>query len=101
MENQPMFLYRISYYYYSLLGFLATTAIALPVSFFTGGFKQTIDKDLLTPVIHPFLRKAPKKPEEDQENTKELETLGKKGLAPKTLSEAVDNNKVEEKNIEK
>lgn len=98
-----MFLFRISYYYYSLLGFLATTAVAIPLSFFTGGFHQTIDKDLLTPLIYPFLKKVPKKPEEDQENTKELETLGNKGLAPKTLSEAVDkdNNKAEEKKIEK
>lgn len=70
----PMYLYRISYYYYSFTGLLVMTFIAFPVSIFTGGLKQKVDRKLLSPFIHGLLSKHPKI-SDDYENAKELEQL--------------------------
>ena len=55
-REQPFFLYRMSYLWYTLVGFLITILIGLLVSWFTGPSKYSCaDKRLFTPVVHCFL----------------------------------------------
>lgn len=54
-ENLPIYPYRISSYYYTLVGAIITALIAIPVSLKTGGRKQVVDRDLLSPVIYRFI----------------------------------------------
>lgn len=54
-------LYRVSYYYYTLLGAGIVVVVGLAVSFLTGPQDpRTMNRDLLSPAIHGFL---PLKPE--------------------------------------
>ncbi|XP_036147769.1 sodium-coupled monocarboxylate transporter 1 isoform X2 [Monomorium pharaonis] len=56
VREQPFFLYRMSYLWYTLVGFLITILIGLLVSWFTGPSKYSCaDKRLFTPVVHCFL----------------------------------------------
>lgn len=88
-----MFLYRLSYYYYSVVGFLITTIVAIPISLLTGGAKQVIDKNLLSPIVRPFLSTRSNSTT-DVDNSKELDTLGNKGQAPRTLNDVyIDQQK--------
>ncbi|XP_011136582.2 sodium-coupled monocarboxylate transporter 1-like [Harpegnathos saltator] len=57
VREQPFFLYRMSYLWYTWVGFLTTILMGLVVSWFTGLYKYNCtDKRLFTPVIHGFLR---------------------------------------------
>ncbi|GLH11437.1 Uncharacterized protein GBIM_16214, partial [Gryllus bimaculatus] len=50
-------LYRVSYLWYTLLGVVVSTAVALPVSFLTGANRpQDVDARLLSPVVRRFFR---------------------------------------------
>ncbi|RLU19285.1 hypothetical protein DMN91_007842 [Ooceraea biroi] len=56
VREQPFFLYRMSYLWYTWVGFLTTILVGLLVSWFTGPSKYNrTDKRLFTPVIHGFL----------------------------------------------
>ncbi|XP_014485470.1 PREDICTED: sodium-coupled monocarboxylate transporter 1-like [Dinoponera quadriceps] len=57
VREQPFFLYRMSYLWYTWVGFLTTILVGLVVSWFTGPHKYSYaDKRLFTPVIHGLLR---------------------------------------------
>lgn len=57
-------LYRLSYYYYTLIGALIVVVVGVAVSFLTGPQDpRTVNQSLLSPAIHGFLPK-PAKPEE-------------------------------------
>lgn len=61
MDDLPFFMYRISYMYYTLVGFLIALLLGLLVSYLTGGNDgKHLDKSLFSPVIHRFM-KEPKK----------------------------------------
>ncbi|XP_030757152.1 sodium-coupled monocarboxylate transporter 2-like isoform X2 [Sitophilus oryzae] len=53
----PFFLYRISYMYYTAIGAFLAIILGLVVSYLTGFNKEKeISRDLLSPVIHRFLK---------------------------------------------
>lgn len=55
-EDPPFFMYRISYMYYTLVGFSVVLIVGNFVSYLTGGNKnKKLHKSLFTPVIHKFL----------------------------------------------
>lgn len=55
-REQPFFLYRMSYLWYTWVGFLITILVGLLVSWFTGPSKYSrADKKLFTPIIHGLL----------------------------------------------
>ncbi|CAG5104220.1 Similar to Slc5a6: Sodium-dependent multivitamin transporter (Rattus norvegicus) [Cotesia congregata] len=68
----PFILYRISYLWYTFIGFLSTVIVGVIVSGFTGGNKcKYEDKKLYTPIVHWLLfRNNPSKP-----NDRELDTM--------------------------
>lgn len=56
-REQPFFLYRMSYLWYTWIGFLTAIFTGLLVSWITGVNKRRPgDEKLYTPVIHGFLR---------------------------------------------
>lgn len=57
-REAPFFLYRMSYLWYTWVGFLVAIIVGLLVSLVTGPNKYRVeDKKLYSPVIHRFLRK--------------------------------------------
>lgn len=45
-------MYRITHYYYSIIGAMLVLIVGIPVSLITGrGQKQKVDKSLLSPVV--------------------------------------------------
>ncbi|XP_011307182.1 sodium-coupled monocarboxylate transporter 1 [Fopius arisanus] len=53
---EPFFLYRLSYLWYTWIGFLTAILVGLFVSWLTGTNKyQQADKKLYTPIVHRFL----------------------------------------------
>ncbi|XP_011685074.1 PREDICTED: sodium-coupled monocarboxylate transporter 1-like isoform X1 [Wasmannia auropunctata] len=59
VREQPFFLYRMSYLWYTWVGFLITILVGLLVSWFTGPSKYSrADKRLFTPIIHGLLRSS-------------------------------------------
>ncbi|XP_024946270.1 sodium-coupled monocarboxylate transporter 1 [Cephus cinctus] len=56
VKEQPFFLYRMSYLWYTWVGFLTAIVVGLVVSWITGPNKyKPEDKKLYTPVIHKML----------------------------------------------
>lgn len=54
---EPTFvLYRLSYMYYTALGCLTAIVVGVIVSYLSGRNKHKIHRDLLSPVIHRFLK---------------------------------------------
>lgn len=54
-------LYRLSYYYYTMIGAMVVVLVGFVVSVLTGpNDPKTMNKDLLSPAIHGFLPKADK-----------------------------------------
>ncbi|XP_044268114.1 sodium-coupled monocarboxylate transporter 1-like [Tribolium madens] len=53
--ESPFVLYRLSYMYYTLVGAVTTIVVGFVVSVLTGG-NTHINRDLLSPVIYPFLK---------------------------------------------
>lgn len=49
--NEVFWLFRISFMYYSVIGFLVTLIVSQIVSLLTGGASQKIDESLLTPLF--------------------------------------------------
>lgn len=58
---EPFFLYRISYYYYSLLGSSMVFIIGLPISYFTRKHEKPVNRALISPIIHWMLPKKESK----------------------------------------
>ncbi|KAF7285221.1 hypothetical protein GWI33_011544 [Rhynchophorus ferrugineus] len=55
--ERPFWLYQMSYMYYTAVGALAAIVLGIIVSYFTGyNRKKKISKDLLSPVVHRFLK---------------------------------------------
>ncbi|KAJ4443728.1 hypothetical protein ANN_05505 [Periplaneta americana] len=55
-RQEPLYMYRISYMWYTLIGVVTAITVGLVVSFLTQPNRpQDVNTDLLTPVIHRFL----------------------------------------------
>jgi hypothetical protein len=55
-RNEPMYIYRISYTFYTMIGVATAIIVGLVVSFLTKPNNlEDVDSDLITPVIHRFL----------------------------------------------
>lgn len=65
VPEPPFLLYRLSYMYYTGLGAVVAIAVGLVVSWATGCNKNKPHKDLISPVVQPFvnLDNAKKPPE--------------------------------------
>lgn len=72
-----LFPYKLSFFYYGLLGFLSTSLVAIPVSLCTGGRQQHVNKDLLCPLIHSLVDKKYQQEKQEAQNEKELMQLNK------------------------
>ncbi|XP_076662885.1 sodium-coupled monocarboxylate transporter 2 [Andrena cerasifolii] len=73
IREQPFFLYRMSYLWYTWVGFLTAILIGLVVSWITGANKRKPgDENLYTPVIRGLLRT---KVNAEQQESAELEKL--------------------------
>ncbi|XP_055599025.1 sodium-coupled monocarboxylate transporter 1-like [Uranotaenia lowii] len=77
-EHELPYLARISFMYYSLIGFIIFLIVAYPVSLATGNGEQQVDQRLLT----PFARQRRRNKTEDNtrhhlSNNIKLESLGK------------------------
>ncbi|KYN10745.1 Sodium-coupled monocarboxylate transporter 1 [Trachymyrmex cornetzi] len=77
VREQPFFLYRMSYLWYTWVGFLITILVGLLVSWFTGPSKYSrADKRLFTPIIHGFLRsRDPQKNEAELKMTNDVNDI--------------------------
>ncbi|XP_076224195.1 sodium-coupled monocarboxylate transporter 2 isoform X2 [Nomia melanderi] len=75
IREQPFFLYRMSYLWYTWVGFITAILVGLLVSWLTGLNKRKPgDEKLYTPVIRGFLRS--KTVAVDQQDNAELEKIG-------------------------
>jgi hypothetical protein len=55
-REEPLYIYRISYMWYALIGVVTAITVGMVVSFLTKpNSVGDVDSDLLTPVIHRFL----------------------------------------------
>jgi hypothetical protein len=55
-RNEPMYIYRISYTLYTMIGVATAIVVGLVVSFLTKPNNlEDVDSDLITPVMHRFL----------------------------------------------
>jgi hypothetical protein len=55
-REEPLYIYRISYMWYTLIGVATAITVGMVVSFLTNPNRaEDVDSDLLTPVIHRFL----------------------------------------------
>ncbi|KAK5642168.1 hypothetical protein RI129_008335 [Pyrocoelia pectoralis] len=55
--EQPFLLYKISFWFYTLIGCVLTIISGLVISYFTRHDKSPVPKELLSPVVYPFLRR--------------------------------------------
>lgn len=76
IKEQPFFLYRMSYLWYTWVGFLTAILVGLLVSWITGLNKcKPGDEKLYTPVIRSFLRDSTIITKQEQETVVELEKM--------------------------
>lgn len=55
----PPFIYRITHYYYGMMGCLLVLLIGIPVSYMTrSGKEKPVSKDLISPAMHWALDKT-------------------------------------------
>lgn len=52
----PFVLYRLSYMYYTAVGCLTAIIVGIIVSYLSGRNQHKVHRDLLSPVIHRFLK---------------------------------------------
>lgn len=57
-SGEIFWLFRISFYYYAVIGFLTVIIVSYPVSLLTGGFDNELDESLLTPLFRSKRYKA-------------------------------------------
>jgi hypothetical protein len=75
-RNEPMYIYRISYTLYTMIGMATAIIVGLAVSFLTKPNRlEDVDSDLITPVIHRFL----------PSRTKHIELQASKQVSKKAL----------------
>lgn len=58
--SQPFFLYRISRYYYAIMGMLITMIIGYIISLFTKDEEKPLRLDLVSPLVHFLIPKSKK-----------------------------------------
>ncbi|KAL1517792.1 hypothetical protein ABEB36_001516 [Hypothenemus hampei] len=56
-EFQPLFLFRLSFYWYTLIGAVITITLGLMISYITGNGQKPVDKKLVSPVVRFLLEK--------------------------------------------
>lgn len=56
-DNDIMFVYRITYYFYPLFGFVTVFLIGIPISWLTNNNDPPVDKKLISPIMHFILPK--------------------------------------------
>jgi hypothetical protein len=55
-REEPLYIYRISYMWYTLIGVITAITVGMVVSFLTNpNSAEDVNSDLLTQVIHRFL----------------------------------------------
>lgn len=55
-EEEPLWIYKVSFYYYAFMGTMAVIIIALPISWLTkDSEKVPTNPDLYSPLVHRFL----------------------------------------------
>lgn len=59
-DSEPFFLYRITFYYYTLIGVLVVFIVGLPVSWFTKKSTDKVDQDLISPAFQWLIPKEKK-----------------------------------------
>ncbi|XP_017769090.1 PREDICTED: sodium-coupled monocarboxylate transporter 2-like [Nicrophorus vespilloides] len=64
--DEVFFMYRISYYYYSMIGAIVSLLVGSLVTYFTKNQEAPVRKELLSPIIYRFLK------DEDQYFTVEM-----------------------------
>lgn len=69
-NTKVLWLFRLSFMYYSLLGTLVVYLVGLPVSYFTSSEEDLceLDERLLTPVMRPSLRRRKAKVQQEKRN---------------------------------
>lgn len=60
MPSQPFVLYRISRYYYSIMGTTITMLVGYVISLFTKDDKGFLRLDLVSPLVYAFIPKEKK-----------------------------------------
>ncbi|XP_076643027.1 sodium-coupled monocarboxylate transporter 2 [Halictus rubicundus] len=76
IREQPFLLYRMSYLWYTWVGFLTAILIGLLVSWITGSNQRKPgDEKLYTPMVRGFLRSKVIAGAEDQQDVTELEKI--------------------------
>ncbi|KAK4876631.1 hypothetical protein RN001_009137 [Aquatica leii] len=58
--DMPFILYRISFWYNTFMGTTVTMVVGVIISCFTKHDKAPVSKDLLSPLIHSFIKDVPK-----------------------------------------
>lgn len=56
-KDEPFFIYKITYYYYTIMGFVLVFLIGIPISLLTRNKNHHVDRDLISPVCHWLLPK--------------------------------------------
>lgn len=51
-DNDILFVYRITYYIYPLIGFLIVFLVGIPISWLTNKNDPPVDKKLISPIMH-------------------------------------------------
>jgi hypothetical protein len=76
--SEPFFLFRISFYYHSLIGAFTTIFLGLVISYMTKKDEAPVDKSLISPVSHFLLSEEHESQYRDVESALEiLETNSK------------------------
>jgi sodium-coupled monocarboxylate transporter 8/12 len=76
--SEPFFLFRISFYYHSLIGAFTTIFLGLVISYMTKKDEAPVDKSLISPVSHFLLPEQHESQYRDVESALEiLETNSK------------------------
>jgi sodium-coupled monocarboxylate transporter 8/12 len=66
--SEPFFLFRISFYYYSLIGAFTTIFLGLVISYMTKKDETPVDRSLISPVSHFLL------PESEESQYRDVES---------------------------
>lgn len=54
-ENEPFLLFRLSFYWYTMIGSLITVAVGLIISFLTEKDDKPVDRKLISPIAQFML----------------------------------------------
>lgn len=59
-DDQPMFFFRLSFYYFTMFGTLVTMLVGLIISYATEKDEKEVDRSVISPVAHFLLPKEEK-----------------------------------------